>query len=162
MILGTSILGISFLLMGPCRYILRKPNDVATMFGVIILGIGFALAYVPTLDFLVDTAIYDLGYFKHPATYGPISGLWNFLNGFGETFGPVIAMFQNSPDIRDATLVFSTVLFTCVGSLRVLFHSSFILVLSTAETKSTFAYINACCIQPLSAVLISAPMIGIL
>ncbi|XP_022663129.1 uncharacterized protein LOC111251101 isoform X1 [Varroa destructor] len=125
MILGTSILGISFLLMGPCRYILRKPNDVATMFGVIVLGIGFALAYVPTLDFLVDTAIYDLGYFKHPATYGPISGLWNFLNGFGETFGPVIAMFQNSPDIRDATLVFSTVLFTCgIGLTLIFFHLS--------------------------------------
>ena len=118
MISGTLILAVAFLVIGPCRYFMPKPNDHMTMAGVILIGFGFALAYVPTLDYLVDTAITDLGYLKSPSTYGPISGLWNFCNGFGETVGPVLAMFQTSSDFRNAALMISAALFSTVGAIR--------------------------------------------
>ncbi|XP_003738068.1 uncharacterized protein LOC100897955 [Galendromus occidentalis] len=114
MIMGTVLLAVAFLIIGPSKYFLREPNDFMTMAGVVLIGFSFALAYVPTLDYLVETAVNDLGCLKSPATYGPISGLWNFCNGFGETFGPVLAMFQTSSDFRDATLLISTTLFSSV------------------------------------------------
>lgn len=122
MISGTAILGVGFLVVGPVRYISSEPNSHATMTGVILMGLGFALAYVPTLDFLVDTAIYNFGSYKGPTTYGPISGLWNFLNGFGETFGPVIALFQKSPDIRDSSVIFAVFLFGSVSRFDLKFY----------------------------------------
>ncbi|CAN8026590.1 unnamed protein product [Ixodes persulcatus] len=87
MIIGLIIMAAAQLFMGPAPFLGIPSNLWGTLATVAVLGISFAIAYVPTMESIIRAAT-DGGMEEDIGTYALVSGLWNSMYSLGEVIGP--------------------------------------------------------------------------
>lgn len=89
MVVGLVLMSAAQLFMGPAPFLGLPSNMWLTLATVALLGISFAVAYVPTMESIIHAAV-DGGMTDDVATYGLVSGLWSSMYSLGEVLGPSI------------------------------------------------------------------------
>ncbi|XP_074598642.1 MFS-type transporter SLC18B1-like isoform X2 [Brevipalpus obovatus] len=87
MFTGLIICAVGLLFLGPSDFIPISPSLSLSLLSLVIIAVGYALAFIPTFESLLDSAI-DHGMHDNIATYGVVSGLWSTCYAAGEVTGP--------------------------------------------------------------------------
>ena len=93
MLFGLAITFVGLMLVGPTTIISTNPSLYFSLTGMIIIGIGFAVSFIPTFEALLLAAVKQERYDDNIVTYSIVSGYWSSMFALGETVGPIIGGF---------------------------------------------------------------------
>lgn len=86
MVIGLIATSVGYLLLGPSQIIPVAPSFWISTSGMLILGLAYSFAFIPTFESILDTVI-ERGAPDDVVTYSLVSGLWSSVNSFGEVAG---------------------------------------------------------------------------
>ena len=89
MIIGLFLSAVGLSLLGPSDFIPLDPAVWLTSFAMVIMGLAYAVAFIPTFESILDYAI-DNGFPDEVKTYSLVSGLWSSMYSLGEVTGPLL------------------------------------------------------------------------
>lgn len=82
MIIGLIISAVGLALIGPSSFIGMEPSAGLSSFAMVIMGLAYAVAFIPTFECLLVFAI-DHGFPDSVKTYSLVSGLWSSMYSLG-------------------------------------------------------------------------------
>jgi len=89
MFIGLVITAFGYILLGPANWIGLTPSLWLSTGAMLILGLAYSLAFIPTFEALLDTVI-DSGANDSVRTYSLVSGWWSCFNNLGELAGAAL------------------------------------------------------------------------
>ena len=82
MIIGLIISAVGLALIGPSSFIGMQPSAGLSSFAMVIMGLAYAVAFIPTFECLLVFAV-DHGFPDNVKTYSLVSGLWSSMYSLG-------------------------------------------------------------------------------
>lgn len=82
MIIGLIISAVGLALIGPSSFIGMEPSAGLSSVAMVIMGLAYAVAFIPTFECLLVFAI-DHGFPDSVKTYSLVSGLWSSMYSLG-------------------------------------------------------------------------------
>ena len=109
MMTGLIISSSGLLLLGPSQILsFIQPNVPTAIIAMILMGLSYALAFIPTFESMLDIAL-ENGFADDVRTYSLISGLWGSMFSLGEVTGPVLGgLLVDSFNFKTASTIMST------------------------------------------------------
>lgn len=109
MIAGLIISFIGLILLGPSPFIPFNPNLWISSASMILIGFGYAIAFIPTFECILLLAI-KKGFQDNVKTYSLVSGLWSCMYSLGEVIGPTIGgLFVDKFDFRIGSTIIAII-----------------------------------------------------
>lgn len=105
LLVGLFIEGIAFFFVGPAFGIVKELAIVA--FGLILIGLGGALAYLPSLPYMIDAAAKELKIEDREHLSDCMSTVMGTFHYVGEAFGPISAgLLTQNLNFEDGAAIF--------------------------------------------------------
>ncbi|RWS05685.1 MFS-type transporter-like protein, partial [Dinothrombium tinctorium] len=89
MLFGTILTTIGLFLIGPAPFVPFEPGFTLTTTVMALLGIACAIAFIPTFETILVTAI-GRGFADDISTHSLVSGLWSSMYALGDVTGPLL------------------------------------------------------------------------
>lgn len=89
LLIGMMLEGVSFVLIGPWS-LFGQPNAILTGIMLVILGVGSAWAYIPSLPYLIDTTLGEIPGADKELLSNTLSTMMGTTHYLGETLGPIV------------------------------------------------------------------------
>mmetsp|Transcript_12954 Transcript_12954/g.18903 ORF Transcript_12954/g.18903 Transcript_12954/m.18903 type:complete len:445 (-) Transcript_12954:47-1381(-) len=110
LLLGLTIEGVSFVLVGPWGGLGIRDNPYVIVTGLVLLGFGSALAYLPSLPHMIETASRDMEIQNKDVLTDCLSSIMGTCHYLGEFLAPFSAGFLTAKlGFEDSTAVFGVV-----------------------------------------------------
>lgn len=115
MLIGLAITFLGLILVGPTTIISNTPSIYYSFSGMIVIGIGFAISFIPTFEAILIVAVKNEHYDDNIITYSIVSGYWGSMFALGETIGPIIGGFTSEMlDFPAASTIMAIICFIAV------------------------------------------------